>query len=382
MKRASCVIFCFAAFLITMLLTQSPSIGAPDKVLTIGFSTVLSGRAADYGRHQKQGVTMAVDEINGKGGVNGVKFEVITEDDKGDPKESANVAQKFVADARIKVVIGPFSSPSCFAAGPIYQRAKLAIIPSLASNSDIPKQGNYIFQNSSTHADDAPGTAHYLVNVLKAKKIALVYINDDFGRGYKQHLEPAVEKLGGEFVAAEAYNPGEVDYRNLLIKINNTKPDALFGACYAAESAQVVIQAKELKVPFPISFSGGTMSSSYLKLGGKAVEDTVIMSSFIVEDPDPYVQDFVKNFRSTYNEDPNLFSAYPYDTVYLIATAIRSIKGEITRSSLRDALAGLKNIKTLVGDVSADQHGHFGPRKMVYVIVKDGAFKYHGSFTK
>jgi len=180
---------------------------------------------------------------------------------------------------------------------------------------------------------------------------------------------------------AEAYTPGEVDYRNLLIKIKNAKPGSLFGACYAAESAQIVMQAKELGVPFPIFFTGGTMSSSFLKLAGKAAEGTVVLASMVADDPDPYVQEFVRKFRAKYNEDPNIFSAFVYDTLYLIAEAVKNIDGEITRDSIRDAVENLRGIKSLVGTISPDQYGHFGPRKSVYVIVKDGAFRYYKSYS-
>ena len=95
---------------------------------------------------------------------------------------------------------------------------------------------------------------------------------------------------------------------------------------------------------------------------------------------DPYIQEFVRNFRAKYdNETPTIFSTYVYDSIYLIAAALKGMRGEVTRGAIRDALCGLKDEKTLSGTLSCRKNGHFGPRKMVTVIVSDGTFKFYKS---
>jgi len=156
---------------------------------------------------QKEGATLALDEINAKGGIKGMKFELVIEDDKGDPKEAANVAKKFTADENIKVVIGHVTSPTSFAAAPIYQRAKMPEIIALASNPDLTKQGNYIFQNTTTQLVESPTGARYAIKNLGKKNIAFIYINDDWGNSVKVYFPKAVEELGGKLVARKPIRP-------------------------------------------------------------------------------------------------------------------------------------------------------------------------------
>jgi branched-chain amino acid transport system substrate-binding protein len=353
-----------------------PCVAAEGKVLTIGFSAPLSGRGADYGRMQKQGVELAVQEINAKGGIKGFKFEVVTEDDKMDPKEAANIAKKFGSDEKIKVVVGGFTSSGSFAAAPIFQKARLPFIVSLASNPKIPDEGTYIFQNATTQLDESPATAWYAVKKLGAKKIALIHSNDDWGRSVREYFPKAVQKMGGEMVAIEAYTPGEVDFRNLLIKLKALNPDVLYCSIQQAESAQFVLQAKELNVKFPFFFGGGTAGKAFLQLAGAEAEGKVLTTSLADGDPDPIVQKFMKQFRAKYNEFPTVFSAYIYDSVYLVAKAVESIRGEITRNSIRDALAGLKDVPSTCGVLSAEPNRHFGPRKLSFGTVKNGTLTF------
>ena len=130
-----------------------------------------------------------------------------------------------------------------------------------------------------------------------------------------------------------------------------------------------------MKIPFPVLLSSGAQTYSFIRLAGPAAEGTVFATGFDPTDTDPFVQNFVKSFKAKFNnENPTLFSSYVYDSIYLIATAVRNIKGDVTRKKLRDALANLKEITTTAGVLSCEPNGHFGPRRIVTVIVKNKTF--------
>ena len=148
-------------------------VGAQDKTIWIALVDPFSGRGADYGRMQKMGVDLALEEINAKGGVNGYKFACETGDDRMDNKEAANLAKKFVSDPKIKVVIGSINTPTVFAAAPIYERGKLPYIVSWASHPDIAKQGKYIFQNDLNMDYEPMAAAQYAIKNLGLKKDSL-----------------------------------------------------------------------------------------------------------------------------------------------------------------------------------------------------------------
>jgi len=364
--------FCILGFI-------QPSVKAESKEILIGLVGPMSGRGADYGRMQKMGAELATELINAKGGVRGYKFGFVVGDDKMDPKEAANVAKKFSVNSNILAVTGSVNSPTVFAAGPIYNRAKLAYLVCWASHPNIPKIGKYVFQSDLTQDQEAPAAALYAINTLGAKRVAFIHINDAWGNSVRDRLPQAVEKLGGEMVAVEAYTPGEIEFRSLLIKIMDKKPDCLYLAFLAPAAGQVVRQAKDLGITFPIFMSSAAQTMDYIKLGGPGTEGTVSMSGFSENDPDPVVQAFVKKFKAKFkNETPTGFSAYVYDAFTLIAEAVKNAKGEVTRESVRDALANLKDVRVLVGTISPNEFGFFGPRKVVAVKVKDKSFVYAG----
>ena len=366
------------AVLITMVVL-SASLGseafAAEKTIYIGLVDPFSGRGAEFGRLQKMGVDMALDEINGKGGVRGYKFAYQAEDDKMDNKEAANIAKKFTSDPKIMIVIGSINTPTVLAAAPIYERAKMPYLVSWASHPDIPKQGKYIFQNDLNMDYEPWAAVKYAKNNLGLKKLAFMNINDDWGNICKVKFKSSAEKEGMEIVAMEAYQPGEVDFRNLLIKIIDKKPDALYLAFLAPEAGQLVRQAKELNVTFPIYASSAVGTKTFIELGGPSAQGTVILSGFNPGDPDPVVQTFVQSFRKKFNELPSGFSVYTYDSCYLIAEAVKNIKGEVTRENLRDSLENLKNVRLIVGVVSS-QERYFSPRKVVATVVKENSFEY------
>jgi branched-chain amino acid transport system substrate-binding protein len=365
---------CFCSFFII-----PTSLDAQSKTIVVGLVGPMSGRGADYGRMQKMGAVLATEQINAKGGVRGYKFDFVVGDDKMDPKEAANVAKKFVANKKIKVVTGSVNSPTVFAAGPIYDRSKLPYLVCWASHPKIPEIGKYVFQSDLTQDQEAPSAARYALNNLRVKKVAHIHINDAWGNSVRDRFPKAVEKLGGEMVAVEAYTPGEIEFRSLLIKILDKKPDALYLAFLAPAAGQIVRQAKDLGVTFPIYMSSAAQTMDYINLGGPATEGTISMSGFSEGDPDPVVQSFVKSFKARFNnETPTGFSAYVYDAFTLIAEAVKNTQGEVTRDSIRDGLANLKNARVLVGSISPNKHGFFGPRKVVAVVVKNKAFVYGG----
>lgn len=116
----------------------------------------MTGDNAEYGKQWRKGMDLALEEINGAGGVKGRSLQYVFEDTQSDPKQTSAVAQKFAADSRIVAVIGNFSSPASMAASPIYQREGLVQLGITNSHPDFTKTGEYIWSNSSNQKDDAP----------------------------------------------------------------------------------------------------------------------------------------------------------------------------------------------------------------------------------
>jgi branched-chain amino acid transport system substrate-binding protein len=145
----------------------------------------LTGPNAQYGAQWKRGFDLALDEINGAGGVNGRPLAYSFEDSQSDPRQSVAIAQKFVADPRVIVELGDFSSPASMAASPIYQRGKLVQFGFTNSHPDFTKGGDYMWSNSTNQAEEQPKLAEYAIRALGLQRPAVLHLNTDWGRASK-----------------------------------------------------------------------------------------------------------------------------------------------------------------------------------------------------
>ncbi|MFN8495627.1 MAG: ABC transporter substrate-binding protein [Caldilineaceae bacterium] len=313
----------------------------------IGVSGPLTGQNARYGAQWKKGFDLALDEINGAGGINGRKLAYLFEDSQSDPKQSVIVAQKFVADPRIIVELGDFSSGASMAASQIYQRGGLVQFGFTNSHPDFTKAGgDYTWSNSVTQAQAAPALADFAVTTLGLKKLAVFYLNTDWGKTTYNLFAQRAKELGGDIVANEAYLAEEKDFRSALTRVRDANPDSIVLISYQADGALLATQIQQEGLKAPIVGSGSLESPDFLKLGGAATEGVLIRGQFLPSDPRPEIKSVVDKYKAKYNETPDYFAIHAYDTIHLIARAIEI--GGPTRQGVHDALAKLKDVPSVI----------------------------------
>ena len=196
--------------------------------VVIGVAAPMTGNLAQIGKQFAEGAQLAADEVNAKGGIKGKKVVIRVEDDKGDPKDAATVAQKFASDDAVLAVLGHYSSSACFAAIPIYTKARLATITPSASHTDLTKQGGkYMFRMWSPISVYVPDLAQYTVKKLGKKNIGVVYVQNDWGIQTKDYFVKEVEKLGARVAALEVVYDKDTDFKAQLTKVKAANPDAL-----------------------------------------------------------------------------------------------------------------------------------------------------------
>lgn len=375
MKNFTKVItFLFVATFALSFAAVAPVTRAQEPIY-IGVSGPLTGPNAQYGAQWKKGFDLALEEINGKGGVDGRPLEYIFEDSQSDPKQSVVIAQKFVADERIIVELGDFSSTASMAASPIYQRGGLLQFGFTNSHPDFTKAGgDYTWSTSVTQDQASPALADFAITDLGLKKLAVFQLNNDWGKATIDLFAKRVEELGAEIVATQAYLPDEKDFRSAITAAKDANPDGIILISYQADGALIAQQAREAGLNVPLVGSASIQSPDYLKLGGKAVEGTYILGEFSIDDPRPEVQAFVKTFREKYNEDPDLFATLAYDSINLVAEAIKI--GGPTRDGVHEAFPKLKDVPSIVYDkvtFNVETRRAQNP-KFNDIVVKDGAF--------
>ena len=317
--------------------------------VVLGVSGPLTGQYAQYGADWRRGFDLALDEINGSGGIDGRPLAYRFEDTQSDPRQAVAVAQKFVADPAIVAELGDFSSAASMAASPIYQRGHLVQFGFTNSHPDFTRGGDYMWSNAPNQADDMPVLAEYAAK-LGLRRLGVAYINSDWGRTSQQLFTRAA---GANVVAAEAYLPSEQDFRSLLVRLRDAGPDGLVLISYYPDGALLVRQARDAGLTVPVVAAGSVYSPKFLELAGPAADGVYTNTNFFPDDPRPVVQRFVAAYRARENALPGFYAARGYDATMLVATVMRQFGA--TRQGVHDGLAAVRDVPSvLFGTVTFD----------------------------
>jgi branched-chain amino acid transport system substrate-binding protein len=346
---------------------------AADPII-LGVSGPLTGPNAQYGAQWKTGFDVALEQINGAGGIKGRPLQYVFEDSQSDPRQSVTIAQKFVNDPTIVAELGDFSSPASMAASPIYQRAGLVQFGFTNSHPDFTKGGDFMWSNSIAQSDEQPALAEFVVKQLGLKRPAVIHLNTDWGRISKDIFVKAAKDNGAEVVATEGFLPDEKDYRSTLVRIRDAKPDGIVILAYYADGALIARQLRSTGIKLPVAAVSSVYSPKFLELGGDAVEGIYTKANFFPEDPRPEVQAFVKTYQAKYGKDPDNFAATAYDTIVLFAEVIKQYGAD--RKAIHDGLASIKDVPSVVfGKVTFDtETRRVLGAKTINLVVKNGKF--------
>jgi len=351
------------------ILNISPAAAAQDTV-KIGLSAPLTGDWAEYGNDFKRSVTMVMDRINRMGGIHGKEVVLEIADSRGDPKESVLIAEKFVADPEIIAEIGDFSSSSCMAAAPIYERADMTQLSPTASHMGFTQKGQNMFRVVATQGYEGPYNARWAVQELGKKKIATIYINNDWGVDANKYFTQEARKLGAEILAEEAFTPGEKDFSAILSKLKRLKPELIYLPTFYADAAAILNQAKRVRFNPVVLANSSLFSQKTIELGGDAVEGILIPANYFSADPRPAAQEFTLEYQALYGALPNQFAALAYDAANLMVAALQKA-GIDDRSKVKDALVSLQGFQGATGSISY-ANSHDPEKELVRITIKDG----------
>jgi branched-chain amino acid transport system substrate-binding protein len=320
--------------------------------IMVGVSGPLTGQYAQYGADWKRGFDLAVAEVNASGDIGGRPLAYTFEDTQADPRQAVAIAQKFVSDPRIVMELGDFSSAASMAASPIYQRGKLVQFGFTNSHPDFTKGGDYMWSNAPNQADDMPVLADY-AKKLGLKAFSVAYINSDWGRTSKDLFVNAAKASSATVVAAEAYLPTEQDFRSLLVRLRDAKPDSLILVSYYPDGVELMRQVRSEGINVPVVAAGSVYSPKFLELGGDAVNGVYTTTNFFPGSPQPAVQKFVAGYQAMFHTMPGAYNARAYDAMIVAATLMRQYGA--TREGVHEGLAKAKDIPSVVfGSIQFD----------------------------
>ena len=360
--------------LAAILLAAGGSALAQDQVVRIGVSGPLSGANAFAGKDNENGVRLAVDELNAqkiKVGGKTLKFELLSEDDQGDPKAGVNVAQKF-ADAGVKFVLGPYNSGVAIPASRVYNDA--GILMSTVGTSPKITQSHYpsVFRIVASDTQVGASMASYAAKELKIKTVGVIDDRTAFGQGIADEFAKQARASGVTVVGREFTNDKASDFSAILTAFRAKKVDAIFFGGYAPQGAPMARQMKQLGMANVRLLGGDTLCSPEMaKLGGDAVGENVMCAQAgAMLDKQAGGPAFKTRYKQRFQHDPDVYAPAFYDQTMFLAKAMQA-------AGATDAAAVGKQLHTMsypgvAGTYGYDENGNLKKTAVTVYTFKAG----------
>jgi branched-chain amino acid transport system substrate-binding protein len=355
------------------------SSGGGDTI-KIGVAGPITGPAAAFGEMIQKATQLKIDEINAAGGIKGKQVEALIEDDRGDTTEAANVSRKLASDKSVCLVIGHFNSTCSNAAKEEYNRKGVLQFSPGSTNVKVCVGSPWTFRN--LYRDDFQGQllARYSKDVLGAKKIAVFYDNDDYGKGLMESCKKEAEKIGLEMLEPISYvRERTSDFKPLVGKIKDKGAEAIILCGLYGDAATIVKAARnDLDINVPVLGGDGVLNDQFIKNAGKAAEGCLVFTPFLYDlvKDDPKAKAFYDSFRKKYNKDPDTWAALTYDAVGMALAAVEEVGTD--REKVRDWMAACTSAEKCYDGVTGktwfDEEGDCYSKGLHVAVVKDGKF--------
>lgn len=325
--------------------------------IKIGYNLELSGTVAAYGQAEKNAADLAVAEINKAGGVDGKKIKVVSKDNKSDNTEAATVTTNLATESKVNAIVGPATSGAVAAATPNATSAAVPLVTPSGTQDSLTvsskgKVNEYVFRSTFQDSFQGQVLAQYATDNLKAKKVVLYYdSSSDYAKGIAENFK---KHYKGDIVTEETFQSKDTDFQAALTKIKGKEFDAVVMPGYYTETGLITKQAREMGINKPILGPDGFADSKFIESAGAANTNNVFYVSGYSTKVSLSSKStaFVDAYKAKYGEEPNMFAALTYDSVYMIADAA---KGAKTSKDIAENLASLKNFEGVTGKMTIDK---------------------------
>ena len=315
---------------------------------------------------------IVIEEANAKGGVLGKKIELVAQDDQCKPELATNAATKLISD-KVVAIMGPICSGATNASLPMYESANIISISPTATTPALTLEGKHPLFLRTVANDNAQAqlTSSYIIEVLKAKKVAYLHDNGEYGKGFAQQNRGILEKAGVETVLFEAVTPDAVDFSAVVRKLRRAKADVLVFGGYQNTASKLVQQMRRDRVKTPLIGPDGVKDETFLKMTGKDSEG--VMASY---PKDTSTLAMYKHAREAHVKQFGSEPGFGYYNAYAATQAlIKAI--EVAGSTETDKImAALKSteVDTPLGKMSFNKAGDATGLGLSVYVVKDGKF--------
>jgi len=357
----------------------TPAAAAPADKILVGHVGSMTGEQATFGQSTDNGVKLAIDEQNKKGGIKGKQLALKTLDDQGKPEEAAVAATRLITQDKATIIIGEVASSRSLAMAPIADANQVPQITPTSTNPKVTKDGEktrpFVFRVCFIDPFQGTVMAKFASENLKIKKVAVLRdVGNDYSVGLADFFIKAFTAAGGTIVADLSYKDGDADFKAQLTAIRGKKPEAIYVPGYYTAVALIARQARELGVKVPLMGGDGWDSSKLYEIAKGALDGSYFSNHYTDEDPSPVIQEFVQKYKAAYGSVPDALAVLGYDAAN-VAFASMEKAPDLTGPAIAKELAGTKDFKGVSGVITLDAD-HNAVKSAVVLGIKDNKAKY------
>ncbi len=342
------------------------------------FAPVSAASAAADGASALNSAKLAVKLVNANGGINGRQVELVDYDDGLDTTQAANIAEKLAGDSSIAAVVsGSYSGPTKVAA-PIFQEAGKLMVSAYAVHPDVTGAGDLIFSQSFPGAVQATGAAVVAAEQLKATKVAIIYVDLDFGttqvNAFKAKLEKDYPNV--QVVYEQGVSIKDSDMTSLVTAAGASGADLIYSVNYYEQAAEVLRQVGMQGLNIPVLGTEGADSWMLLEIAQEYANGLYITTNMNRDDQNEQTQAYIKNYREEFNKEPDMVGASVYDAFQVLFEAMKNV-GTDTQA-MKEFIANMKNFDTVTGTLLYYNAEGSAVKPIQVQLVTNGEYHYFG----
>ncbi|HAI51824.1 MAG TPA: amino acid ABC transporter substrate-binding protein [Firmicutes bacterium] len=342
---------------VMVILALTVPAAAQGDAIKIGVISSLTGSVSTYGQSVRNAVTMAVEDINAAGGINGRQISLIILDDKGDGTEAAQAARRLIDRENVALILGPVITPAVMAVAPICQAAGVPMLTPTGTGDQITSVGDYIFRGAYKDSFQGRVMAQFAIEYLGLKEAAIIYdVANDYSVGLRTAFKTTFEELGGKIVAEESYSTGDTDFSAQLTSLAMRNPEALFIPDYYSTAGPILMQARLMGMDAVMLGVDGWDSPDLSALAGGFEEGGYIVNHYSADVDSPATQDFIARYKEAFGQAPDALAALGYDGTLIAAKALEAA-GSTDPEALKNALGTVGDIEGVTGTINMDPEG-------------------------
>jgi branched-chain amino acid transport system substrate-binding protein len=371
----------FIVALTTLAVTVGGGCGKKSDDIQVGAFLSLSGSDSTFGTDTRDGIELAVEEVNAAGGVKGKKVKVLYEDDKSTTQEASQKVRQLIDRDKVVAILGEVASSRSLAGGLIANTSHVPMVTPSSTAVEVTQGREWVFRTCFTDDQQGVVAARFVFNDLKKKKVAVFYAaQDTYSSGLARSFRDELKKLGGEIAIDKGYQKGETNFTTYLNELKAANPEMIFVPNYYNEMVQVARQAKQAGIPGSMFMGGDGWDSANLMEGaGAELEGAYFTNHYAPDVPSPSSKKFLAAFQGKYKHEPTSLSAQGYDATRLLFDAIGRAT-EVAPDAIRKALTETKDFQGATGTMTMDKDRN-ATKPIVILKIVNKKFTYAAQVT-